>query len=103
MKGREENALGRAKYQRIWGVTAQVVRKWDPLGLLASGAPTDEYDPEITSLVAQIPRIHTAVDAAHAISRIFASSFEPDSFTVEICSEAGKNLYAALVAQRLID
>ncbi|HVY81147.1 MAG TPA: DUF1871 family protein [Steroidobacteraceae bacterium] len=103
MKRHEANALGRAKYQRMWDVTAHVVRKWDPLGLLAGGAPTDEYDQEIASLVAQIPRIHSAVDAAHAVSRVFVSSFHPQTFSVEICSEAGKTLYVALSEQGLID
>jgi hypothetical protein len=84
-------------------VTADVIRKWDPQGLLAGGAPVDEFDQEIASLVAQIPRIHSAVDASHAVSRIFSSSFEADSFPPDMCSEVGKKLFVALSEQGLID
>jgi hypothetical protein len=80
-----------------------VVRTWDPLGLLAGGGPVDEWDHEIASLVAEVPRIHSSMDATHAVSRIFASSVDTDSFTKEKCSEVGKRLYAALSEQGLIE
>lgn len=103
MRRQEQNANGRAKYQRMWDVTAGIIKSWDPYGLVAGGAPGDELDQEIASLVTQIPRIHSAVDAAHTISRIFGASFEPRSFTEVTCSEVGKKLYAALAEQGLID
>ena len=103
MKRQDANAAGKAKYQRLWDATANVIRTWDPYGLLAGGAPIDELDHEIAALVAQIPRVHSAADAAQAVSRIFASSFEPDSFTKETCSEVGAKLYATLSEEGLID
>lgn len=103
MKYEDTNAMGKTKYERLWGATAKVIRTWDPYGLLAGGAPEDEFDREIAALVAQIPRIHSATDAIHAVSRIFASSFEADSFTQETCSEVGAKLFAALSAEGLID
>ncbi len=72
MKRQDMNAAGRAKYQKMWDVTAGVIKSWDPYGLLGGGAPGDEFDREIASLVAQIPRIHSELDAAQAVSRIFA-------------------------------
>jgi hypothetical protein len=98
-----EATMKQAKYRRLWDVTATVIRSWDPYWLLASGPPLDEFDREISSVVAQIPRIHSAVDASHAVSRVFASSFQADEFTVEKCSEVGQKLYAALSEQGLID
>lgn len=74
MKLQDPNTAGRAEYRKMWDVTAGVVKSWDPYGLLGSGAPGDEFDREIASLVAQIPRIHSELDAAHAISRTFAAS-----------------------------
>ena len=102
MKRQELNRAARAKYERLWAVTADVIRTWDPHGLLAGGSPADEFDHEIASLVAQIPRIHSAVDAAHAVSRIFGASFDADSFAKDKCSEVGTRLYAALSEQGLI-
>jgi hypothetical protein len=103
MKHKDPKATGRAKYQQMRDVTATVIRSWDPYGLLNGGASRDEFDQEIASLVAQIPRIHSAKDAAHAVSRIFAASFETHLFTSETCSDVGKKLYAPLTEQGLID
>lgn len=103
MKHNDPNAAGRARYRQIRDVTATVIKSWDPYGLLNGGAPGDEFDQEIAALVAQIPRIHSAEDAAHAVSRIFAASFEAHLFTPGTCSDVGKKLYAALTEQGLID
>jgi hypothetical protein len=74
MKRPDQNTAGKAKYKQMWDITADVIRKWDPYQLLAGGAPRDEWDSEISSVVAQIPRMHSATDAAAAVSRVFASS-----------------------------
>jgi hypothetical protein len=103
MKQQDSNAAGRAKYQQMWDVTAGIIRDWDPYGLLGGGAPGDEFDREVASLVAQIPRMHTAVDATQAIARVFAPSFEAHSNTEETCSEVGKQLHAALAEQGLLN
>lgn len=102
MKRQDPNAAGRTKYQQMWDLTAGIIRDWDPYRLLGGGAPGDEFDREIASLVAQIPRIRSAADATQAVSRIFASSFEAHSFTDETCSEVGKQLYAVLAEQGLL-
>jgi len=103
MKHDDPSEAGRAKYQRMWDVTATVIKDWDPYRLLAGGAPTGEFDHEVALIVAQISRIHSAADAARAVSRVFASSFEADRFTVEMCSDVGKKLYASLSEQGFID
>ena len=96
MKSHDPNAAGRKKYEQMWDVTAAVLRAWDPYSLLAGGAPADELNGEIASLVAQIPRITSATDAAHAISRIFGSSFETRVFTPQSCEDIGEKLFDAL-------
>jgi hypothetical protein len=96
MRSRDRNAPGREKYQQIWDVTAATIRQWDPYKLLSGGAPPDEFDREITSVVAQIPRIHSAMEAALAVSRVFSSTFDARTFTAEACSEVGEKLFVAL-------
>ena len=76
MKRPDQNTAGKAKYKQMWDITADVIRKWDPYQLLAGGAPRDEWDSEISSVVAQIPRMHSATDAAAAVCRVFASQLE---------------------------
>jgi hypothetical protein len=102
MKSHDPRVAGRKKYEQMWDVTAAIVRAWDPYGLLAGGAPHDELDSEITSLVAQIPHVASAADAAHAVARIFGSSFDPEHFTHQSCADVGEKLYVALREHGLI-
>lgn len=67
----------KSDYKRAVRVVREVVHAWDPYRLIAGGAPDDEFDHEIASVVAQIPRIRSARDASHALSRVFSSSFGP--------------------------
>lgn len=85
-----------------WSTVAEVIREWDPYGLLGMGAPADEFDSEISAVVAQIPRIHSAIDAAHAVSRVFSSSFEPGRFSREACAEVGARLFQRLQERGLL-
>lgn len=86
----------RAEYERLTGIVRQVVHAWDPYGLLGNGGPPDEFDGEVASLVAQVPRIASATDAAHAVSRVFSSAFEPTGFCPSDCAVIGTQLFNAL-------
>ena len=86
----------RRDHQRAFAVAREVIHEWDPYGLLASGAPEDEFDSEIASIVRQFPRIQSRRDAVLVVSRVFSSSFEPKQFTPEQCEQAGEKLYEAL-------
>ena len=94
MKKSDANAADKARYQQMWEVTADVIRKWDPYELLTNGAPIDEWDSEISSVVARMSRVHSPSDAAAAIARVFGSSLEQGGFTPEACADVGAELYA---------
>jgi hypothetical protein len=89
-------------YERAFRAVRQVVHHWDPYGLLASGCPPDEFDREIAAVAAQVARIRSRTDAAHALSRVFASSFDREWFGPEGCAAAGGELYEVLVAVGLV-
>lgn len=93
----------RAAYERALQAVRGVVHRWDPHGLLAGGCPPDEFDREIAAVVNQIPRIRSGADAAHVLSRIFSSAFEPERFGPEDCAVIGAELFDALSAQGLLD
>jgi hypothetical protein len=90
-------------YEHALEVVGQEIRQWDPYGLLAMGCPADEFHNEIASVVAQIPRIAGPNDAAHAISRVFSSAFDRETFAPELCVDVGSRLYAALKKNRLLE
>jgi len=93
----------RAKYEQAVSVVRAIVHEWDPYSLLAGGAPPDEFDAEIASIVAQIPRIRSRKDAAHAISRVFSSAFQREGFTPDDCAETGAKLFDALSERGLVN
>ena len=84
-------------------VVARVIRSWDPYGLLAGGAPSDEFDAEIAAVTAQIHRIAGPADAAHVVSRVFSNAFDADTFAVGRCRDVGERLFAALIESNLIE
>jgi hypothetical protein len=92
----------RAEYGRALDITRQVLREWDPFSLVAGGAPDDEFDSEATQFVTHIPQIHSATDAAEALSRVFSAAFEPAGFSAEACAPAGSKLFTRLSEAGLI-
>ena len=83
-------------YKRIESIVRRVIHEWDPYSLLAGGAPEDEFDGEIRSVVRQVDRIGSPADAAHLISQVFSSAFEAERFAPADCRESGERLYRAL-------
>ena len=93
----------RKDYNNAISVVGAVIKDWDPYSLLAGGAPDDEFDSEIASVVTQIPRIASANDAVHAVSRVFSSAFDADTFAPAHCSDDGNRIYSALLDAKLVD
>jgi hypothetical protein len=84
-------------YRLASSIVRGIIHAWDPYSLIhGAGAPADEWDNEIARVVAQVPRIKTAVDAAHAVSRVFSAAFQPEGFTPTHCADVGLKLFDAL-------
>ena len=79
-----------------------VINEWDPYCLIAKGAPDDEFESEIASIIRQIDRIRSKNDAAHVVARIFSSAFEFEYFAVEACADVGATLFNRLVDAKLV-
>ena len=92
----------RAEYERGVQVVGQVIRDWDPYGLLESGAPADEFDTEISLHVSRIPHMTSEALAAQAVSEVFSAQFEPELFTPDACAETGRELFARLTSAGLL-
>lgn len=97
MTKRPRRTALRLRNRAVWELTADVIREWDPYGLLKDGAPIDEFDHEISSVAADLGRIKTAMDAAHAVARVFSSSFgDHTRFSPEACASVGEKLFSRL-------
>jgi hypothetical protein len=102
MVSREHRKSGTSHDEHLLALVSAVIGEWDPYALLAGGAPRDEFDQEVSSVMAQVSRIKSATDAAHVISRVFSSSFESGPFIPEACAKVGERLFAELHAQGFI-
>lgn len=51
---------GKRRYLKLRGAVSDAVNRADPIGLLALGAPSDEYDPEVGTV---LPRLRDAASA----------------------------------------
>jgi hypothetical protein len=92
----------KSDYKRAMEVVGSVIHRWDPYSLLAHGCPRDEFDSEIASVVAQIPRIVSAHDAARAVSTVFSSAFQHEGFSPEDCAAVGGELFETLREHGLV-
>lgn len=90
-------------YARAFELIRVEIHEWDPYSLMSSGSPIDEFDGEVRSIVRQIPRIKSKIDAAHVVSRTFSSSFDANDFPVEACITIGEKIHGVLVSAKLID
>jgi hypothetical protein len=91
-----------ADYDRALSITRKVLREWDPYSLVAGGAPNDEFDSEAAEIVTLIPQIHSAADAAAALSQVFSEAFSAADFSGDACASAGAKLFARLSEAGLV-
>ena len=56
----------KAAYGSLYSEVSRLLREADPIGLIAMGAPADEYDPEVSTI---LPRLREA-RAAVGVQRI---------------------------------
>ncbi len=54
------------------------MNQWDPIGLIAGGAPEDEYDPETTDLVRMV--IHRDPIDQQAVDGVWIRWFGGDTY-----------------------
>ncbi len=84
------------EYELAAATVRRVIHEWDPYDLIGGGAPADEWECEIASVVAVVPDIGSPADAAAVISRVFSAAFEPKGFGPSHCATVEDRLYSEL-------
>lgn len=74
-----------------------IINAWDPEGLLAMGAPDDEYDPETLSILWSRYRMTNAKTATQVVDEVFEHYFWPGS-SVFHDPEIGAKVWAVFEA-----
>lgn len=63
------------RYQKLLAGITAVVAQVDPMGLLAGGAPSDEYDREVSQLAPRVLRAASRADVEAAVTHVFTDAF----------------------------
>jgi asparagine synthetase A len=71
------------------------IDKWDPMRLLAGGAPSDEYEPEIKDIVNKIYTVNNEHELALLTKYVFEKWFG-DEFLYENCFIVAKNIWGKI-------
>lgn len=66
---------GADRYQTLLAGIASVVARVDPMGLLAGGAPSDEYGREVALLAPRVLRAASRSDVEAAVTHVFTDAF----------------------------
>ena len=86
----------RQDYDAVRAIVRRVIAAWNPYGLLSEGAPPDEFDEEVALVAARVPKIGSPESAAAHLSEVFSQQFEPETFGLDACRDAGRDLYEQL-------
>jgi len=72
----------------MWDGKSAILADADPLGLIDMGAPRNEYDPEVETILPRLSECDTAADTRMVVFREFERMFgvgkvgPPDRYTV---------------------
>ena len=67
-----------AAYGSIYSDVSRLLREADPIGLIAMGAPDDEYDPEVSTILPRLREANSAVDVQRIVHEEFGWWFGAD-------------------------
>jgi hypothetical protein len=92
----------REQYDQAVAICRNAIAQWDPLALLSGGAPADEYDFEVSSLVPKLRGAGTASDVALVISQVFGYGFGETPLDPDDCAKVGTAIYLRLRSAGLL-
>ena len=92
----------REQYDQAVAICRNAIAQWDPLALLSGGAPADEYDSEVSSLVPKLRDARTASDVSLAISQVFGDGFGDASLGPGDCAKVGAAIFIQLRSAGLL-
>jgi hypothetical protein len=78
-EGRQKQSqLLKAAYGSLYAAVSRLLREADPVSLIAIGAPDDEYDPEVSTILPRLREARAAVDVQRIVHEEFVRWFGAD-------------------------
>jgi len=68
----------KAAYGSLYSEVSRLLREDDPISLIAMGAPDDEYDPEVSTILPRLREANAAVDVQRIVHEEFVRWFGAD-------------------------
>jgi hypothetical protein len=75
---RKRRAALEAVYGSLYVDVSRLLREADPMHLITLGAPDDEYDPEVSTILPRLREAHSAVDVQRIVYEEFVRWFDAD-------------------------
>jgi hypothetical protein len=91
------------EYAALVAAVSAAIDKADPLGLLASGAPPNEYAPEVELIVARLATAQSGEDTQRIIHKAFVDLVEASAGSVEAYASVATEVWDALQTVRRRD
>ena len=86
----------RAELLPVYTVVKSCVDAWDPLGLIAGGAPPDEYECEIRMIAERIFPGDAADKIAEVVDDVFSKMFWQGCLKTEYCRNIAEKISVGL-------
>lgn len=95
---KKQNKRKKINKRKVYNVVKSEINKWDPLGLLKKGAPSDEYHLEITRISNKIKHLETAEKLGKYIQAMFQELFGENIFIEDIktCQNVAQSILMKL-------
>ena len=66
------------RYKRLFSEVRALLNEADPIGLIAMGAPDDEYEPEVGTILPRLPQATSVEECQAIIDSEFDRWFSPE-------------------------
>ena len=75
---RDTKKAYKKRYQHLRSAVTAALNRADPIGLLSMGAPKDEYDPEVGTILLRLRHVSSADDVQRVLHEEFTRWFGAD-------------------------
>lgn len=69
----------KATHGRLYSEVSRLFREDDPIGLIRIGAPDDEYDVEVSTILPRLREAQSAAEVQKLVHEEFVRWFDPDT------------------------
>ncbi|HWP60608.1 MAG TPA: hypothetical protein VNL14_22125 [Candidatus Acidoferrales bacterium] len=98
-----EKREGKRQFAALRAAVSQALRKADPIGLIQGGAPPDEYDPEVGTILPRLGTARSSEDVRAIVHEEFVRWFGAEiAGDIEDYQTAAEKIWATLSTEKAV-